>query len=245
MSSTSPEIKEAEKAKKEAEKEAKDLKKAKEAFEAATNILNYFSKFKELKDNDILLSNYDNGRQTLTIMYPTFDLTKEVEKKKFIDNFSKFCAIIIEKENITKCNDKETECLISGICIQFYEYDLKVTEIPLIETNSLIADNTNPKVRSYRRVTRANNLTSSDVSLISQLIYDECLKDSPKFKDVDDDVNSPKRAERLKISMDGAYLQFFLNPKGLQPKRSFAPTGHGGRNAFLQLKNNTEEFLCG
>jgi len=248
MSSTSPEIDErkaAEKAKKAAEKEAKDLKKAQEALEAATKIYKYFPEFKTLTENDILLSNYDNGRQTLTIMYPTFDLTKKDERTKFIDNFSKFCAIIITKENETTHTDKETESLISGICIQFYEYDPKVTEKPLIDNDSLIADNTNPKVRSYRRVTRAKNLTSSAVAQISESIYDECLQDSPNFKDVEDDVNSPKRAERLKISMDGAYLQFFLNPKGLQPKRSFAPTGHGGRNAFLQLKNDTEEFLCG
>lgn len=256
MSSTSLEIEAAEKSTKADEKEAKDSNKAKEALQAATTIYGYFPKFKELIENSILLSNYDNGRQTLTIMYPTFDLTNEVEKKtKFIDNFSKFCAIIIAQEENRTRDDKDTECLISGICIQFYEYDQehikndtdkdKDTLIALINKDTLIADNTNPKVRSYRRVTRAKNLTSSAVAQMSQSIYDECLKDSSKFKDVDDDVNSPKRAERLKISMDGAYLQFFLNPKGLQPKRSFAPTGHGGINAFLQLKNNTEEFLCG
>ena len=236
---------EAEKAKKEAEKKAKDFKKAQEAVAAATEILNFFPKFKDLTKNDILLSNYDNGKQTLTIMYPTFDLTKEVEKTKFIENFSKFCTIIIEKEETLTRTDKDTKYLISGICIQFYEYDPKVTEKPVIDTTSLIADNTDPKVRSYRRVTRAMNLTSSAVKQMSQSIYEACLQNSLKFMDVNDDVNSPKREERLKISMDGAYLQFFLNPKGLQPKRSFAPTGHGGRNAFLQLKNDTEEFLCG
>ena len=221
MSSTSPEIderKEAEKAKKEAEKTEKDSKKAQEAFNAATKFYEYFPEFVKLTTNEILLSNYDNGKQTLTIMYPTFDLTKEDERTKFIDNFSNFCTIIINKKNDTKSTDMDTEYPISGICIQFYEYDPKVTEIPLIDNDSLIANNTDPKVRSYRRVTRAKNLTSSAVAQMSQSIYDKCLQQSPKFKDVNDDVNSPKRAERLKISMDGAYLQFFLNPKGLQPK---------------------------
>jgi hypothetical protein len=200
-----------------------EKKNAKKAVDA---INKYFFSQNPINDTNIKVVKYVEDRQTLTIHYPTFDLTNETEKQSFITKFSNFCKIIITKENEYPRSANECSIVVS-ICIVFYQ----------------LTEDVPPK----QEVTKAKNLTSSVVKKMSEIIYDDCLKDDLKYKDVKDDVNSPKRGERLQIAMDGAFLLFFLNPKGSLPKRSFAPTGHGGRNAFLHFKNkiSNDEFLCG
>jgi hypothetical protein len=198
--------------KKEIEKEI-EKENAKKAVAA---INKYFFSQNPIKDTNIQVFKYVEDRQTLTIHYPTFDLTDETKKQSFITNFSKFCKIIITKENEYPRTANECSIVVS-ICIVFYE----------------LTEDVPPK----QIVTKAKNLTSTAVKEMSEMIYVDCLENEPKYNDVKDDVNSPKRGERLQIAMDGAFLLFFLNPKGSLPKRSFAPTGHGGRNAFLHFKN--------
>jgi len=196
------------------------------AKKAVDAINKYFFSQNPINDTNIKVVKYVEDRQTLTIHYPTFDLTDETKKRSFITKFSNFCKIIITKEN--EYPRTANECsIVVNICIVFYQ----------------LTEDDPPK----QEVTKAKNLTSSVVKEMSKIIYDNCLKDDPKYKDVENDVNSPKRDERLQIAMDGAFLLFFLNPKGSLPKRSFAPTGHGGRNAFLHFKNkiSNDEFLCG
>jgi hypothetical protein len=69
------------------------------------------------------------------------------------------------------------------------------------------------------------------VETMSTTIY-ERLTDT-KTRDIDD-FNSPKKQERLKVANDGTSLMFYLNPQG-SSRQTFAPTGHGGRNGFIQF----------
>jgi hypothetical protein len=236
---------------KKTEEELKIKKKELKAAQAAETMNIYF--FKLFESERIRISNYDKNRESLTIQYPTFDFKKKEDKENFIKNFSNFCNRIIKYE-IPKTEEIEREkkaaieagkdvdeetakkagekmCKIISINIEFYE-----SKPP----NNICEP-------SDRILTRARNLTSTAVEEMSKKIYDGCLAMYDDYKDVEDDLNSPKQGERLQIAMDGAYLLFFLNPKGSLPKRSFAPTGHGGRNAFLHFKNkiSNDEFLCG
>jgi hypothetical protein len=159
------------------------------------------------KTNPILLTNYDARNKGLTISYPFFDLNDE-------NIISDVTSIVI--------------LFHKGLEVNTYR-DIIIDGTEDDAVNTLYTISTKFGVRLLDKMN--NSELVAKVETMSTTIY-ERLTDS-NTKDIDD-FNSPKKEERLQVANDGTSLMFYLNPQG-SSRQTFAPTGHGGRNGFIQF----------
>ena len=175
--------------------------------------------------NPILLINYDARNKGLTISYPFVNLNDANIRELFVTHFTQLCNII----NIIRD--------VTSIVILFHkglDVNTSYRKIIINDTEDAVID-TLYTISTKFCVRLLDNMSVSDlvagVKTMSTTIY-ERLTDS-NTKDIDD-FNSPKKKERLKVANDGTSLMFYLNPRG-SSRETFAPTGHGGRNGFIQF----------
>jgi len=191
-----------------------------------SNLITLDSTLDSEKKNPILLINYDARNMGLTISYPFFDLNDVKKIELFVTHFTQLC-------NITNIISDVTSIVIlfhRGLDVKKYR-DIIIDGKEDDAVDTLYTISTEFGVRLLD-----NNMTSSklvaNVKTMSTTIYEKIT--DPKTKDIIDDFNSPKKQERLQVANDGTSLMFYLNPQG-SSRQTFAPTGHGGRNGFIQF----------
>jgi hypothetical protein len=224
----------------EIKKAEKKAEKKKALTAALSNIKSIAIKFKDYRTNIVLLS-YDSRYGVLTISYPRFDITGVDEGAEFTNEFINLCSLdglhgIISSINILfhetslletykeYARQIEDETITNGDYVDIL-YELgELQKTPLLQT-----DQSSPNA-------------IETVKTMSSIIYSGIIAKNTVYQD-NDDFNSPKSDKRLQLANDGDNLTFYLDPGGHNGK--FAPTGHGGRNGFIEFNSaDGTKFLC-
>jgi hypothetical protein len=206
---------------------------------ALSKIKSIAIKFKDYRTNIVLLS-YDSRFGGLTISYPRFDITDVAEGAKFTNEFINLCSldglhgiisinILFHETSLHETYKEyarqiEDETITDDDCVDILYKLGELQKTPLLQT-----DQSSPKA-------------IETVKTMSLEIYSGIMANNTVYKD-NDDFNSPKSDKRLQLANDGDNLTFYLDPRGHKGK--FAPTGHGGRNGFIEFNSaDGTKFLC-